>query len=113
MEEINKEQNKPVCTCVNCKGHGPWGCCCCHHHGYFLLRWLLALVILLVVFWLGVKIGEYKAGFGYGYGYDRYNMMNYQRPNMMRWSGGYKFLPEGDQQSVQQSAPATTTLQKK
>lgn len=57
---------------------------------YFLVRIILGLAILAIVFCVGVKIGEFKAEFLDGYGYnmmyriDRMPMMNqgYQNYNV-------------------------------
>jgi len=73
----------PNCNCVSC-GMGAH-CACCHGHGrYMVLRWILGLIILAVVFWVGVKIGEFKGSFEYGYG------MQYR--NTMHYKGGYGMM---------------------
>jgi hypothetical protein len=87
MEKNNKESRE---TCENCQD-----CCGCggHYHGfhkYFVLRWVLGIVILIIVFWLGMKIGEFKGyfenNFG-GVGYHQGMMFNSQfYPKNMMWA---------------------------
>lgn len=68
-----------------------------HMHGHCvwnkhrLLRVLLLLGMLFFVFWLGVKVGEFRGEFGYGRmmgGYDDYNNYGY-RSGMMRGGNVY------------------------
>ena len=42
---------------------------------YVFLRWVLGIFIILSVFWLGIKVGEFKAAFDYGYGPLGYGSM--------------------------------------
>lgn len=87
--ENNKHMDegaKGSCGCGNCGGcwgHGMRG----QGHGGFLARWFLGLIILWVVFWVGVKIGEFKEEFGGGYGgrHMRYDYGNQMYQNMMQW----------------------------
>ncbi len=63
--------------------HPQSGCNCgmCQMHRNFFLRWILGLIILAMVFWVGVKIGEFKAGY---FEYQNYPMMmNSYSPGMM------------------------------
>jgi hypothetical protein len=83
MEEMKKDmgtnqQHPAGCSCKMCG-------CGCGHGRHMILRWVLGLVILLIVFWVGVKVGEFKtSAWGYGMGY--YGGMH--RGMMMR-RGGY------------------------
>lgn len=61
---------------------------CCDMHrgymGYYGFRWVLGIVVLLMMFWLGMKVGEFK-GFveaNYG-GFGERNMMYKSGPGMM------------------------------
>jgi len=68
--------------CKMC-GHGMWGCHCGHRH--FWIRLVLGLIILFVVFWVGVKVGEFKSEFGRGfYGSRSHMMMRYSPSPLMR-----------------------------
>src|SRR5690242_3303014 len=69
MEEVKQETKSQERT-SQVPGH-PAGCQCrwCRwgvgHRwgiGFFLFRILLLFVIVLIVFWLGVKVGEFKTG---------------------------------------------------
>lgn len=80
------QQHPEGCSCGMCSSHH--GCCCGHHGRYIWLRWLLGILILVIVFWVGVKVGEFKGG-AYGWGYQSYGshrMMNYN-PMMMHGQG--------------------------
>jgi hypothetical protein len=76
MVTNNKENGSDMyCQCPNCQGH---------YHGHYWLRWLVGLFILLVVFWLGVKIGEFKGEFAdtwdvQGRSFGRHMMMPYNQ----------------------------------
>ena len=74
---------------------GMWGMHGGHRHG--LLRLLLGLFILLMVFWLGMKLGEFKGEFsgmgdygGYGSYYGRHMMV--PQPMMLWGNSGF---PQG------------------
>ena len=83
--------------CMHCHGQE---CVKCRRH--YLLRWIIGIAILAFVFWMGVKVGEFKEMVYGEYGYNfpgRYMMYgNYQGlnnayygygPGMMRgfWQG--------------------------
>lgn len=55
------------CRCFGCCGAGFGMGMHRYGLGFMVLRLLLGLLILLIVFWLGVKIGEFKGMVGYGY----------------------------------------------
>jgi hypothetical protein len=85
-----------------------------HKHGYHaLLHWALGILILLVVFWMGVKVGEFKTTLGY-YGYGMWSGMmgnNYYGANpypngYTPMMGGYYY---GDQTVAPSQSTATTT----
>ncbi len=73
----------------NVCGQGHCGCgngmgCGCHggrHMKYCLLRWVLGILIITFVFWMGMKIGEFKGEFEGGYG------MHGQRGMMIQYGG--------------------------
>lgn len=69
----------PVCSCYGgCRG------CAMHGHGrHYLLRWLLGILILLVVFFIGIKIGEFSQEIRSGDFYP--GMMMHGRSNMNRY----------------------------
>ena len=84
--EQNHKEHPAGCMCMMCRGG---------KHG--LLRWVVKIVILLVVFWFGVKVGEFKVLFGGGAGH--YGMMRgaygtsyYGMP--MMWGWGNAALPQ-------------------
>lgn len=67
--ERNKETNDgKMCSCEMCQGYGRYG-----YHRFFWLRLILGLVIILMVFFLGVKIGEFKGYFEGNFGYNNYS----------------------------------------
>jgi hypothetical protein len=74
----------------HCCGHcGAFGMCGMHGgHRHGLLRLLLGIVILLIVFWLGLKVGEFRGEFGRFGGYNGRQMVNY-RPMMLWGAAGY------------------------
>ena len=91
---MNKQENGQkfnACETCGCMGHSHGYCSGYGHgyHGHFLLRWLLGLLLLGIVFALGVKIGEFKSGFG-DYGHMRYGdyQMMTTRPMMMYGTSG-------------------------
>src|SRR3990167_584383 len=119
MEKNNKESKESGIgdSCDHC--HGFMG----HNHGYhkyFVLRWVLGVVILVIVFWLGIKIGEFKGYLasgmgGYGYGHHRGMMYNsgFYPANMMQYWG----IPAVDSSSnatdnTTTATPKTTTPKK-
>ena len=82
MEEENKHME---CNCSMCQGwkhtmhsmhsmsgmYNNW-----RGHGHFLARVIVGLIILVVVFWIGVKVGEFKGEFeNNGYRYKQYRVM--------------------------------------
>jgi hypothetical protein len=72
-------------VCSTCGASMSNGCHGCGHMKYHVLRWALGLIIILVVFWVGLKIGEFKGQFegqwgGYGH---RGMMIQYGAPNMI------------------------------
>lgn len=79
MEE-NKSHDKGYCV-------GP----ICYHgdHGKnVMIRWFLGVAILVVVFWLGMKVGEFKTMFGgYGYGYGMHSGYSRSMPMMQGFYG--------------------------
>ena len=54
----------------------------CDGHRYMLLRIVLGLVIVFVVFWAGIRLGQFSVLIGDGY-YSGYGS------HMMRGWGGY------------------------
>lgn len=92
----NNEQKECKCWC--------WG----HHEGcrkHVLLRWVLGLAILLFVFWLGVKVGEFKTLINETYGMPRYEyrMMRGGYPSQFQFPnqnyGGYGMMQYRIQQN--------------
>lgn len=72
-----------MCTC---------GCGCGWVSGHRMFRVLLGVIVVLVIFWLGVKVGEYKMIMReYGdYGSrGGYSDMYYQGGRMMNSNGAY------------------------
>lgn len=65
--------------------------CCDMHHGHmghYGMRWILGIVILLLVFWLGMKLGEFKSIVESNYGFGGYGNMMYRSgmgPGMMQY----------------------------
>ncbi len=88
-------ENKPS----NMGGHGHDHMCSCHGYGHkhFVLRWLLGIVMLVIVFYLGVKVGEFKGELRSAYygGYGRYMMEGYGPDDYNGWygQGMMKVLP--------------------
>ncbi|MEK7478069.1 MAG: hypothetical protein AAB645_01720 [Patescibacteria group bacterium] len=89
MEENEKPKNsrKKMMDC-SCFGSScGCGSCMAHRHwDYHLLHFVLGLIIILLVFWLGMQIGLFKAGAGYGgddFGWGRHGMMYYRQTPMM------------------------------
>lgn len=82
MDETNKEQ-ATFEPCSMCRKYG-----CSHRH--YALRWILGLIILAIVFWLGIKLGEFKGAFGGYYGgYFGERHMRFNRPMMYgQWGPG-------------------------
>lgn len=83
-EQDKKEGMKEAMEECKCGMHHCYGGM--HHHRFSLLRLLLALFIAAVVFWFGVKVGEFKSSF-YGMG-GHWGM-----------SGGYMMYPGYDEQN--------------
>lgn len=85
---------------------------CCHGWGFgpgrILIRILLTLLVLFVVFWFGVKVGELKAGYGFG-GYGQTRMMRTGSP-LMLYQGQGMMQPQGGNMMYQ--IPTTTTVSK-
>lgn len=111
MEEENKGMDQGNMGHLHC---GHCGMCGMHgHHRHGLLKMLLGLLIIVVVFFIGVKVGEFKTEFRGGFGgYGRHGMMNYQQPMMYRFNsatGGNVFY--GQPGTMMQQA--TTTPAKK
>ena len=63
------------------------GCGCGWASGHRVFRVVLGIVIALLIFWLGVKVGEFGTGFG---GYGGYSM---HRAYPMMQSGGRFYGP--------------------
>jgi hypothetical protein len=112
MEEMNKDKHAEGCDCYACKGQkmcGMYGHCCGGHR-HVLLRWLLGLLILVIVFWLGVKIGEFKGAFGgygsYYYGMPRH-MRSFNRPMMKNGYWGYPRMMGNTSSSTQPQSGTT------
>ncbi len=56
-------------------------CDCGMHHGYmghYGMRWVLGIIILLMVFWLGMKLGEFKGFIEAIYGFGSHGNMMYR-----------------------------------
>ena len=69
-----------VCTCCSHYTGGPGG-----YPGMWI-RILIGVIAVLVIFWLGLKVGEFRDQFA-GFGYGRpggYMMMRGGNPSMMR-----------------------------
>ena len=102
MEETNKQQskgqNREWCPCPNCGAGNGYG----YGHHHFLLRWILGLIILGMVFWMGVKIGEFKEFFKGNF--EPY-WMDYHRS--MMFPEGYKMWT-----TPSPAPPQATTPQK-
>ena len=108
MENNQTTSGHPVgCKCLMCMGICRM---CGFGHRYILLRWLLGLLILIVVFWLGMKIGEFKGAFEGGYGMQRgmyfqqpmRNMYYRTTPQMMGNSGTMDMTGSGTPQMMPQ-----------
>ena len=108
------DENKSDFKQAGIPGH-PTGCYCygCNSFGrpgfgrrFFLVRWLLGLIILLIVFWVGVKVGEFKAIFyGNDWGMPHERMMNGFR-------GFYPGGMMGDGNQMYYYSATTTPLKK-
>jgi|GEM_PF-1282679 hypothetical protein len=119
-DNMSKEQGaagSPVAStdgqksCKMC-GHGMCHCGCGHRH--FWLRWLLGLIILLVVFWLGVKVGEFKGAFGRGFGRNGSYIMRSFRTPMRAYPMGTPsgMMQGGNGHSMMTQPTATSTTAK-
>ncbi len=84
MEE-NKKEHPEGCMCMACRGK-MWSEC--HGWKFHFLKGLIIALILVVVFWLGVKVGEYRDGY-YGRGWHGAPYMY----RMMWGDGGYGYGP--------------------
>lgn len=83
-----------ICSC---------GCGCGWASGHRLFRVVLGIVIALLIFWLGVKAGEFMTVFGRGYG--GYGM--HRAYPMMMQSGSRFYGPT----SLPPSMTTSTTAQ--
>ncbi len=77
-----KDGNKN-CDCVMCRHNmwrqGRWGSS--WGGGFLLLRLFLLIIILGIVFWAGIRVGEFKSGgFGYGDFHTRNHFYQYRYP---------------------------------
>ncbi len=69
----------------------PYGCGCGWSHGHRAFRIIIGIIILLVVFWVGVKVGEFRTivreynGYGSRGGYSA----GYRPMGRMMGGGGY------------------------
>jgi hypothetical protein len=87
-----------------------------HMHGHCawnkhrVLRIVLLLGMLLFVFWLGVKVGEFRGEFGYGRMMNGYGDYGY-RSGMMRGGNTYYGQGRGMMSGyILQQVPAQQTL---
>jgi len=85
------QQNADGCKCFMCRG-GINGNGCGHRH--FFLRLIIKLVILALVFWFGVKIGEFKSEFESEFGFDHHHMM--MSPYGEQYGGQYPVMMRGE-----------------
>ena len=107
MDEMKKDMGMnhgPACSCGSCGMMGRGMCGMCGGRRFWALRWLLGLVILVIVFWLGVKIGEFKGSFEGGYGF--YGRMS--RHGMMMGGQGRMKYPLSVMMT-EPTTPASTT----
>ena len=111
---MHKDKHAAGCDCYDCKAQKMCGrCCgghCCGGGRHMLLRWLLGLLILVIVFWLGLKIGEFKGAFGgdYGgyYGMPRH-MRTFNKPMMYKSYWGYPRMMGNTSSSTQPQSGTT------
>lgn len=100
MNDKEKKDYEGEEWCPGCRNMFDW------HNGkgrrFFFLRWILGIFILIIVFWLGVKVGQfsgfYRGNYGYpmmgggyyrsmmypGYDYDYNQYPGYYGPGMMQ-----------------------------
>ena len=69
-------------------------CKCCHqfafpdiYNRHIILRWCLGIVVLMLVFWLGLKVGEFKelVNTGFNFNMPMYNRMYISRQQPMMY----------------------------
>jgi hypothetical protein len=82
--EDNKKDHPEGCKCLMCKSN-EWSKC--HGWKFHFLRGLFMALILGLVFWLGVKAGEFKGG--------RYGMAWGRTPRMYRMMKGSEWKNQG------------------
>ena len=111
---MHKDKHSEECDCHACKGQKMCGrCCgghCCGGGRHLLLRWLLGLLILVIVFWLGLKIGEFKGVFGgYGGNYSGMprHMRSFNKPMMRSGYWGYPGMMNNNPSAAQPQTGAT------
>lgn len=82
--------------CSQCEGYEGCGMECRQMYGmrcggrHYLLRWILGVLILVIVFFAGIKLGEFKQDMRGGYGYGMMNRGYNAMPGygMMQWRDG-------------------------
>ena len=101
MATNNKDEHMHE-HCAECEMHHGY-------HRYFFLRWVLGIVIILIVFWLGLKIGEFKGYFESDFGYSTgFHQSGFRMgPGMMNY--WYQQVPTPDSTTT---TPKTTTPKK-
>ena len=93
----------PMCMC---------GCGCGWPRGHRMFRVILGLIILALVFWVGVKVGEFKTMIerNSAYGFGGYSAGYYPEGGMMRFvNGGYPQAQTQTQQAPMMQVNGTST----
>ncbi len=98
-EEQKKENMSSGKTTCACSADCVCSCGCGWAKGHLLFRVIIGLIILALVFWAGVKVGEFKTivardmwGYGGGYGHS---MMFYRGGYDSGYGGGASVVPAG------------------
>ena len=108
---VDKKDHGEDCECSSCSGNTCKGGHCCAGGHSHLVRVLIKIAILVIIFWVGVKIGEFKS----------YMEGRYYGGTRMMWGlnaddgsgNGYYVGPGGMMRGWTTTAPATTTTPKK